>query len=125
MKKTRDLLKETFASIPNAFAYREVRFYVYNALQKLEALEKKEAKRRANLTELQKIEEEKKKNSPWSPPIYQTSSQMQNTLDIIERMIAEEQKVIQDIHAKNVKKGQVEIQKDDDEDDGSSQTLHG
>ena len=123
MKTTKDLLKETFASIPNTFAYREVRFYVYHALQKLEGLEKREGARKKNLTDLQKLEE-KKKNSPWSPPIYQNPSQLQQTLGILDKMIDEEKKVIEQIHAKNSQKGQVAPKEDVDEDD-EPQTLHG
>lgn len=123
-KATRDLLKETFASIPNSFAYREVRFYVYNALQKLEALEKREVNRKKSFAEQEKAKEELKKTQAWQPPIYQTPSQVINTLDIIERMISEEKKVIESIHAKNAKKGQVDLPKDNDEDD-DLQTLHG
>jgi hypothetical protein len=58
------------------------------------------------------------------PPIYQTPSQMLHTLDIIDKMIEEENKVIQDIHAQNVKKRQMAPQEDNDEDD-DLQTLHG
>lgn len=123
MKTTRDLLKEGFASMPNVFAYREVRFHVYHALQKLEALEKREAKKKS-VFEDQKREEEKKKTQSWMPLIYQNSSQVQHTLDILDKMIGEEKKVIEDIHAKNAKKGQVAPQEDDDEDD-DLQTIHG
>ncbi len=123
-KSTKDLLKETFASIPNAFAYREVRFYVYNALQKLELLEKKEANRKKSFAEQEKAKEEAKKLQPWQPPIYQSASQILNTLDIIDKMISEENKVIESIHAaKNTKKGQLDLPKDDEDDD--PQTLHG
>jgi hypothetical protein len=123
-KTTKDLLKETFGSIPNNFAYREVRFHVYHALQKLEALERKETKKKQSWLEDQKREEEKRKAQPWMPPIYQTPSQMLHTLDIIDKMIEEENKVIQDIHAQNVKKRQMAPQEDNDEDD-DLQTLHG
>lgn len=124
MKKTSDLLKETFASIPNSFAYREVRFYVYNALQKLEAIEKREANRKKAFAEQEKKKEEAK-IQPWMPPIYQTPSQVMHTLDIIDKMISEEKKVIESIHAtKNTKKGQLGLPKDNDEDD-DLQTLHG
>lgn len=121
MKKTRDLLRESFSSIPNSFAYREVRFHIYHALQKLEILEKREAVKQ-NQTAQQKVqEEEKKKTQAWQPPIYQSPSQVQQTLDILDKMIAEEKKVIEDIHAKNTKKGQVAPPEDDDD----LQTIHG
>lgn len=120
MKTIRDLLKEGFASMPNVFAYREVRFHVYHALQKLEALEKREAKKKS-VFEDQKREEEKKKTQSWMPLIYQNSSQVQHTLDILDKMIGEEKKVIEDIHAKNTKKGQVAPPEDDDD----LQTIHG
>lgn len=124
MKTTRDMLRETFATIPNSFAYREVRFYVYNALQKLETLEKREAAKKKSWLEDKAKEEEKKKTQSWMPPIYQNPSQIQQTLDILDRMIGEEKKVIENIHAKNVKKGQVAPQEDNDEDD-DLQTIHG
>jgi hypothetical protein len=124
-KTTKDLLKETFASLPNSFAYREVRFYVYNALQKLEVLEKREANKKKTFAEQQKKLEDAKKLQPWMPPIYQTSSQVMHTLDIIDKMISDENKVIESIHAaKNAKKGQLDLPKDNDEDD-DLQTLHG
>jgi len=123
-KSTKDLLKETFASLPNSFAYREVRFYVYNALQKLEVLEKREANRKKSFAEQEKAKEEAKKLQPWQPPIYQSTSQIMNTLDIIDKMISAENNVIESIHAKNAKKGQVDLPKDNDEDD-DLQTLHG
>lgn len=123
MKTTRDLLKESFATLPNSFAYREVRFYVYQALQKLETLEKRETVKRSQ-AEKQTLEEEKKRKSQnWMPPIYQNPSQVQQTIDILDRMIGEEKKVIEDIHAKKIK-GQVVPQEDDDEDD-NLQTIHG
>lgn len=123
MKTTRDLLKESFATLPNSFAYREVRFYVYQALQKLETLEKRETVKRSQ-TEKQKLDEERKKKSQnWMPPIYQSPFQVQQTIDILDRMIGEEKKVIEDIHAKKIK-GKVDQQEDDDEDD-NLQTIHG
>ncbi len=124
MKNTKDLLKETFASIPNAFAYREVRFHVYNALQKLETLEKREATKKKNWLEDQQREEEKRKSQVWMPPIYQNASQVKHTLDILDKMILDEKKIIEEIHAKATQKtkGQVVQQEDDDEDE---QTLHG
>ena len=124
MKNTRDLLKEGFTSIPNSFAYREVRFHVYQALQKLEKVEKKEAGRRSQAEEQKLKEEEKKKSQNWMPPIYQSASQLKQTIDILDKMIGEEKKVIEDIHAKKFKKGQVVQQEDDDEND-DLQTLHG
>jgi vacuolar-type H+-ATPase subunit I/STV1 len=124
MKTTRDLLKESFTSLPNAFAYREVRFHVYQALQKLETLEKREAARKKSWLEDKQKEEEKKKTQNWQPPIYQSPSQIQQTIDILDKMIGEEKKVIEEIHAKKTKKGQVAQQEDDNEDD-DLQTLHG
>jgi hypothetical protein len=123
MKNTKNLLKETFASIPNVFAYREVRFHVYHALQKLETLEKRETVKRSQAEKQKLEEEEKKKSQNWMPPIYQSPSQVQQTLDILDRMIAEEKKVIEDIHAKKIK-GQV-VQPEDDDEDDNLQTFHG
>jgi len=124
MKTTRDLLKEGFSSLPNSFAYREVRFHVYQALQKLETLEKRAAVKKGQAEEQRLIDEEKKKSQSWMPPIYQTPSQLQQTIDILDKMIAEEKKVIENIHAKKTAKGQVAQQEDDDEDD-ELQTLRG
>lgn len=124
MKTTRTLLKETFAALPNSFAYREVRFYVYQAMQKLETLEKREAVKKGQAEEQRLKEEEKKKSQNWMPPIYQNTSQLQQTIDILDKMIGEEKKVIEEIHAKKTKKGQVVQQEDDDEDD-NLQTIHG
>jgi len=127
MRKTKDLLKETFGSIPNSFAYREVRFHVWHALQKLETLERREAARKKDYLEAEQKKEEAKKLQPWQPPIYQTPSQILQTLDIIDQMIGEEKKVIENIHqAQQAKttKGQVVPQEDDDEND-DLQTLHG
>ncbi len=121
MKTTRTLLKETFASIPNSFAYREVRFYVYNALQKLEVLEKRESNKKKSFAEQEKKKEEAKKLQPWMPPIYQNASQLQQTIDILDKMIGEEKKVIESIHAKKLKKDQAVQQEDDDD----LQTFHG
>lgn len=124
MKTTRDLLKEGFTSMPNSFAYREVRFHVYQALQKLEKLEKRESVKRSQAEEQKFKEEEKKKSQNWMPPIYQSPSQVQQTIDMLDKMIAEEKKVIEDIHAKKIKKGQV-VQQEDDDDGDDLQTIHG
>jgi len=121
MKTTKDLLKETFASIPNNFAYREVKFYVYHALQKLETLEKREITKQKQQHERQVKEEEMKKTHAWMPPIYQNSYQVQRTLDMIDQMIAEEKKVIEDVH----KKGQKSETKNDSDGDDELQTIHG
>jgi predicted DNA-binding transcriptional regulator YafY len=123
MKNTKNLLKETFASMPNTFAYREIRFHVYHALQKLETLEKRNAAKQSQAAQQKVYEEEKKKTQAWQPPIYQSPSQVQHTLDILDKMIGEEKKVIEEIHAKNAKKGQVAPEVNDEDDD--LQTLHG
>lgn len=125
-KQTKYLLKETFASIPNNFAFREIRFHVYHAMQKLEAMEKREMAKQKLEYEAREKEKELKMAHPWMPPIYQDASQTRNTLDIIDKMIAQEQKVIHEIRHKK-SQPQVkpsETQHDYDEGD-ETQTLHG
>jgi hypothetical protein len=121
MKSTRDLLKEVFTSMPSTFAYREVKFHVYQALQKLESLEKREAVRHSQEEEM-RIKEEKKKAQPWQPPIYQNPLQVQQTIDILDKMIESEKKIIEGIQAKKIKK---QMPKEDNDNDGQSQTFYG
>jgi hypothetical protein len=120
MKSTKDLLREGFASIPNDFAYREIRFHVYHALQKLETLEKRALTKEKQKQESKIKEEEKRKSQSWQPPIYQNAFAVQQTLDILDKMIAEEMKIIENVRNK---KGQVNKNEHPYEDD--EQTLHG
>ena len=120
MKSTRELLRDGFISIPNDFAHREVRFHIYQALQKLETLEKR-AVIKEKQAQQDKIEaEENKKSQSWQPPIYQNAFAVQQTLDILDKMIAEEMKIIENVRNK---KGQVNKNEHPYEDD--EQTLHG
>jgi gamma-glutamylcyclotransferase (GGCT)/AIG2-like uncharacterized protein YtfP len=121
MKSTRDLLKETFASIPNEFAYREVKFYVHQALQRLETLEKR-AVVKERLNQEEKLKEEKlKKLQPWMPPIYQDAQAIKTTLNAIDKMISKENKLIEDIQSK---KGKT-VSHNEPKDSDYMQTLHG
>lgn len=104
MKIIRDLLKDGFASIPNDFAYREVKFHVYHALQKLETLEKRTVIREKQAQQDKIKAEEKKKSQSWQPQIYQNGFAVQQTLDILDKMIGEEMKIIENVRNK---KGQV------------------
>lgn len=115
MKSTKDLLKETFNSVPNTFAYREVKFHIYHALQKLESLEKK-AESKKKQEEINR--QEKKKVPSWAPPIYQ--EQLHTAINLIDKMIDEEKKVIEEIRNKD--KGQTI--KDEPADDDELQTFH-
>src|SRR6516162_7596579 len=97
-KNTKQLLADAFASIPNKFAYREVRFYVYQAMQRLQKLELRETAKQEQEQEQRIKEEEKRKSAPWMPPIYQENYNIRPTIDIIDKMIADEQKKIEQIH---------------------------
>lgn len=119
MKSTKDLLKETFASIPHDFSYREVRFYVYQALQRLEKLEKREL---AHEKQRQQNENEnKKKNSPWMPPIYQDPIVAKQTLDLLNKMIESENKIIESVRSKN----KTQQKNGNQNEDGNEQTFYG
>lgn len=122
MKTTKDLLKETFASMPNNFTYREVRFYVYHALQKLENIEKREGIKEKQKKEEQLKEEKIKKLQSWMPPIYQNTYQANQLLGIVDKMIDEEKRIIQGIQNK---KGQIKKSEPHDNDEDGLQTLHG
>ncbi len=124
-KSTKDLLAETFGSIPNKFSYREVRFHVYQALKKLQDIEKREGIRAAQEQERQIKEEEKKKVSPWMPPIYQEQYNVKATLDMIDKMIAEEYKKLEDIHNRKKDQGVIKPSEPTDDDDDDLQTIHG
>lgn len=123
MKSAKNLLQESFASIPNSFAYREVRFYVYQALQKLEKLEKREIARDAQNQANKLAEEKKKKESPWMPPIYQNAVAVKQTLDILDQMISDENKIIESV--RNKSKGQPQKNGNPYEAESDDQTLHG
>src|SRR6185369_14425290 len=99
MKKTQELLRDAFSSIPNSFAYREVRFYVYNAMQKLESIGKKEASRQKSKKE-QEVREDFAKNEARKRniPAYQSPFLLKQAIDIIDGMIALEQKKIGDLN---------------------------
>lgn len=118
MKTTKDLLRETFYSIPDKFAYRDVKFHVYQAWQKLEKIEKHEHNKEKQQLE-NKAKEEKAKLQPWMPPIYQ--SQLKETLNIIDEMIAKENKLIESVQNKKGNKQQDEPKSDHD----GLQTFHG
>lgn len=122
-KSTKELLTDTFASIPNKFSYREVRFHVYHALRKLQDLEKREAvKERAEIEQRIK-EEEKKKHAPWMPPIYQEGYNIKPTIDMIDKLIADEQKKIEEI--RNKQSQGVRPEEKELEDDDGEQAIHG
>jgi len=116
MKSAKDLLREAFGSVPNSFTYREVKFHIYQALQKLDKFEKRELSKSRQQQE-QKIKDEERKKLPWMPPIYKT----QETIDIIDKMIDAEKKIIEDIH----NKGQQGETKNTHHDDEGLQTFHG
>jgi hypothetical protein len=123
MKSAKNILREGFASIPNDFAYREVKFHVYQAIQKLEKLEKrehaKEAQNQANIAAAEKS----KRESVWMPPIYQNTVAVKQTLDILDKMIAGENKIIEDV--RNKSKGQPQKNGNHYEAESDDQTLHG
>ena len=121
MKSTRELLKDGFASIPNDFAHREVRFHVYQALQKLETLDKRAAMKEKQAQQNKIKAEEKKKLQSWQPPIYQNAFAVQQTLDILDKMIGEEMKIIENVRSN--KKGHINKNEYPHADD--EQTLHG
>ncbi len=112
------LLKEAYSSIPHEFAYREVRFYLYHAMQKLENVEKKQSNREKQALE-QKIvrenleQEAKKRNIPT----YQNNAFLKTKIDIIDKMIEEEYKKIENI--KNKLNEPIKYT------DGESQAIHG
>lgn len=123
MKTTKDLLKESFASIPNNFAYRDVKFYVYHALQKLETIEKREGVKEKQKREEQIKEEKRRKSQSWMPPIYQNVYQTNQLLGMVDKMISEEKKIIEGIQNKN--KGHITKSEPHNDDEDGLQTLHG
>lgn len=82
--KTKQLLKEALTSLPLEFAFRDVRFYVNQAIAKLEAVEKKKEKK------IQHKEEQKVTYSPQS-------------LITLESMIQEEKEKLAKILEKKIK----------------------
>lgn len=123
MKSAKNLLRESFASIPNSFAYREVRFYVYQALQKLEALEKREVAKEEQNQANKLAEEKKKREGSWMPPIYQNPVAVKQTLDILDKLIESENKIIESV--RNKSKGQPQKNGNHYEAENDDQTLHG
>src|SRR6516162_3226772 len=96
-KNTKQLLADTFASIPNKFAYREVRFYVHQAMQRLQKLEAREAARQGHGQQEHTIKKQPESWQPpiyqdqtWLPPIYKEQYNVKPTLDAIDKMIADE-----------------------------------
>lgn len=100
--KTKDLLKTVFLNIPEDFTYSEVRFHVYNAIQKLENIEKKELNKNKQRKE-KEIQEElirsevKKKGVPY----YQSPFLLKQAFDTIDKMIATEQQKINSLQKVN------------------------
>ena len=123
MKSTKDLLREGFASIPNDFAYREVKFHVYQAIQKLEKLEKRESAKEAQNQANKFAEEKNRRESVWMPPIYQNAVVVKQTLDILDKMIAGENKIIESV--RNKSKDQPQKNGNHYEVESDDQTLHG
>jgi hypothetical protein len=122
MKSAKNILREGFASIPNDFAYREVKFHVYQAIQKLEKLEKRESAKEAQNQANNAAAEKSKRESVWIPPIYQSAVAVKQTLGILDKMIASENKIIESIR----NKATVQSPKNgNDYEAENDQTLHG
>ena len=73
MHDTKSLLKKAYASLPNKFNLREIKFYINLAIQKLERLEEKKAYRYVE------------------PPRTVTNNASKETINIINKMIKDEE----------------------------------
>ena len=112
---TRQQIKETlnriYLNLPQDFNMREVKFYVYQALQKLDYADKKERRRHETINDLKQPTAKftKEPVSPFAKQPVTTPFKLQNSaffkerIDIIDKMIQEEEKKIAEISAKKGK----------------------
>lgn len=119
MSDIKQVLEQTYAQIPSTFAYREAKFYLYHAIQKLKAVELKEAKRELlNKEQLEREEEKRKKYRPTSPV---GMDAVRDTLAMLDDMIRVENEKINEIQQKKARNKTIS----DEPNDEDFQTLHG
>jgi len=82
--KLKSNLKQALSNVPDEFSFLEIKQFIKTALVRLEKIEQKKAKK-------EKIKQKKKETKIYSP----------NSLQIIERMIKEEEKKLKN---KNIEK---------------------
>lgn len=90
--ETKQYLKKAYSSLPPDFALRDVRFAVNQAMQKLEQYETKLNRRETVYKQTEKDYTEERQQ--WLNPL-----DTKNRIDIIDKMIKEEEKKIADIAA--------------------------
>lgn len=120
MSNVKQVLEQAYAQIPTTFAYREAKFYLYHAIQKLKAVEIKEAKRDALNAEQLKREEEKRQMYRPMTPVGMDA--VRETLSVLDDMIRIENDKINEIQQKKARNTTIPNERNDDED---LQTLHG
>jgi len=113
LEPTKEFLTKALSNLPGDFTLQEVRFHIRQAIAKLEQTEKKRSSRVPQKTQHQ----------TWSEMLangVQNPNTPKRTVDIINRMIDEEKKRLEEIQAKKSK-----IVRDDGgaADDGGMETL--
>lgn len=113
LSPTKELLTKALGVLPGDFTLQEVRFHIRQALAKLEQTEKKRSNR----------VQQKTQHQTWSEMLtngVQNPNTPKRTVDIINRMIDEEKKKLEDIQTRKSK-----IVRDNGgaADDGGMETL--
>jgi hypothetical protein len=112
----RKLLQEAMRAIPGDFALREVRFHVNQAIQKLEKVEEKRA------SKAQAAQDKKTFAQNWTEMLkggLTNPNSPGRTLDIINQMIAEENRKLEEI----LKKREAEAKNPQQKRDEDEETL--
>lgn len=113
---TKEFLQKAYANLPNDFSLREVRWSIYQALQKIELFETKRHKKQEEQTKQEKQREKLRKEGSIGMTLPWKFSDVTQAISIIDKMIAEEESKI------NVNKQTKQQVEPDNED---SQTFHG
>lgn len=117
ISNAKELLTKAYSVLPSDFSLREVRAYIYNALQKIALFETRQAKKQEQNKQEQEKAEAKRKSQmeiklPWQ------NNDIIQAISVIDKMIAEEESKIN-----GYKQKQQSVQPEDNDKD--SQTFYG
>lgn len=90
---TKEFLRKAYAVLPADFSLREVRAYIYHALQKIELFESRSAKKQAEQDKQQEQADHKRRTEmgialPWE------AQDVTQAINLIDKMIEEEKSKI-------------------------------
>jgi hypothetical protein len=98
-KQTYDHLQKALSNMPSSFALKEVRYYILKAMQKLEHVTKDRTKSEVK---------QQTKSQTWNDMLMNgvtNSNTPKRTLDIINNMIGESKRKLEDLNNKKKKPG--------------------